>query len=198
MLLIACSMSLPAQIVREQADSIVLKHLQNELTQPYTLYVYDNAPSKETIPITTTHDETFKAKYACWVYYLKENEPFQCRYLFVKEDDGNLLEIIAHNDEGQNDLTQWKLVEPVGIVGAYGIRPSIQVYPNPTTGQLTIENGQLTINNVGIFDMMGRKQLSIVNCQLSIEINISHLPAGIYFVQIQTEKEIVTKKVIKH
>jgi len=74
------------------------------------------------------------------------------------------------------------------------------VYPNPTTGQLTIDNGQLTIHNVEIFDIYGRKQLSIVNCQLSINvINISHLPAGIYFVRIYKENNTVeTIKLVKN
>ena len=65
----------------------------------------------------------------------------------------------------------------------------LQIYPNPTTGELTIDNGQLTINNVEVFDIYGRKlnnyQLSIVNSQL--KINISHLPAGIYFIKVYTE-----------
>jgi len=74
------------------------------------------------------------------------------------------------------------------------------VYPNPTTGQLTIDNGQWKINNVEIFDIFGKKQLSIVNCQLSINvINISHLPAGIYFVRINKENNTIeTIKLIKN
>jgi len=76
---------------------------------------------------------------------------------------------------------------------------SLQVYPNPTTGQLTINNGQLTINNVEIFDMMGKKQLSIINCPLSIEIDISNLPAGVYFVKTTHQNNTVgTAKIIKH
>jgi len=73
------------------------------------------------------------------------------------------------------------------------------VYPNPTTGQLTIDNGQWTINNVEIYDIYGRKQLSIVNCQLSINvINISHLPAGIYFVRIYKDNNTIeTVKIVK-
>ena len=72
-------------------------------------------------------------------------------------------------------------------------------YPNPTTGQLTIYNGQLTINNVEIFDMMGKKQLSIINCPLSIEIDISNLPTGVYFVKATHQNNTVgTAKIIKH
>ena len=76
---------------------------------------------------------------------------------------------------------------------------SVQVYPNPTNGQLTIDNGELTIDNVKIYDVMGKTlnnyQLSIINCQLKLDI--SHLPAGVYFIRIQMETEIITKKVVK-
>jgi len=82
----------------------------------------------------------------------------------------------------------------------------IQVYPNPTTGELTIENGQLTIDNgqltiqsVVIYDVVGKKQFSIVNCPLSIKkMDISHLFSGIYFLKIETDGGIVVKKVIKN
>jgi len=70
---------------------------------------------------------------------------------------------------------------------------NLVVYPNPTKGKLIIDNGQWTnnvrpepIDNVEIFDVFGKKQLSIINYQLSIvnSIDISHLPNGIYFLKI--------------
>ena len=85
----------------------------------------------------------------------------------------------------------------VGI-NTYNINNQITVYPNPTTGELRIENGELRINNVEIYDVYGRKlnisQFSILNSQLKTDI--SHLPSGIYFLRIETDKGIVTKKVI--
>jgi hypothetical protein len=77
--------------------------------------------------------------------------------------------------------------------------PEIEVYPNPTTGQLTIENGQLTINNIEIYDVFGRKQSSnhLITSSSHHLINIAHLQAGIYFVRIQTEKGMVGKKIVK-
>jgi len=194
----ALAMSLPAQVTREQADTIVLEYLQNEVTTPYTLYVNVNLPSEEGIAITTSNEETCKAKYACWAYYLNESEAVRCRYLFVKENDGNLLEVIAHNDSGLDDLSSWELLSPVGLIDRE--RENVLVYPNPTTGQLRIDNGEWKIDNVEIYDVMGRKQTIIINCQLSIinSIDISHLPAGIYFIKLQTQTETITKKVIKN
>jgi len=84
----------------------------------------------------------------------------------------------------------------------------IQVYPNPTTGKLTITTiprwrgqgvEQLTINSVEFFDVYGRKQKIIFNFQFSTfnSIDISHLSAGIYFVKISTEVGVAMRKVVK-
>ena len=93
----------------------------------------------------------------------------------------------------------WKsitIVPPnIGIKEKTDDFSSIQVYPNPTTGELTIENGELRIKGVEVFDVYGRKQLTIDNGQLTI--NISNFSAGVYFVRITTENGVVIKKVVK-
>jgi hypothetical protein len=84
----------------------------------------------------------------------------------------------------------------VGEVGIeeLALKTEIVVYPNPTRGELRMENGEWRIDSVEIYDMMGKKQqFSLSNSQLSIE----HLPANIYFVRIQTETGLVTRKIIK-
>jgi len=85
----------------------------------------------------------------------------------------------------------------------------ITVYPNPTTGELTIDNGQLSITNVEIFDVYGR---NVGGKFPSNELEgwtrsgrdgyrsyyLTVFPAGVYFLRIQTEKGMVTEKVIKY
>ena len=74
----------------------------------------------------------------------------------------------------------------------------VALYPNPTKGELRIDNGELRMENVAVYDLLGRIQKSkIVNLQSEIVIDISHLPAGLYFVQLSTEKGAITKKVVK-
>jgi len=89
-------------------------------------------------------------------------------------------------------------VGSAGIVETQGIA-SVRVYPNPTDGQLSITNYELRITNIEVFDLMGKCvfQLSTLNSQLSTQIDISPLPIGMYFMRIQTEKGIITKKVVK-
>ena len=204
LIFLAWATSLSAQITREQADKIVLEYLQDEVIPPYFLYVNTNAPSEAGIAITTHQEETFTAKYPCWAYYLNEfpdvNGPYQHRYLFVKENDGNLLEVITSNDITP-DLTAWEEVLPMGIVETQGIT-SIRIYPNPTDSQLTIDNGELTIENVEIFDLTGKTVGAHLYGRPNIDgtttINVEFLPSGVYFVKITTENGTITQKIIKN
>ena len=87
----------------------------------------------------------------------------------------------------------------IGISETTKDNSSIKVYPNPTTGELTIDNGQLKINNVEIFDIYG-KLLSFHHLITSSShhlINISHFPTGVYFVKIRTEAGEIVRKIVK-
>ena len=199
--LLICATTLFAQTTREQADAIIKEHLQNEMVQYNLLYVHANVPSIDGITITTSNEEIFSAKYACWAYYLDESEYSQRRYLFVKEDNGNLLEVIASNDNGSADTNQWLLVETVNLSERQENNIKL-LYPNPTSGQLTIDNGEFRVENVEIFDVLGKKQETRGRGQKAesgrYELDISHLSAGIYLLKIRTETGITTRKIIKN
>jgi len=198
----ACTVTpLFAQITREQANAIVLEYIQ-EIALPYTLYVHTNAP-KEDIVLTTFSEEVIKIKYACWAYYLNENpgtsEPARQRYFFVKENNGNLLEIITNNDLAPEDLlTQWIDVDSLMGINEQERNDMVRLYPNPTNGKLRITNYELRIDRIEVFDVYGKKLLLMSPLSKEATINIAHLPAGVYFIRIKTETGVVTKKAIKN
>ena len=76
---------------------------------------------------------------------------------------------------------------------------TINISPNPANNQFTIENSQLRINVIHIYSVLGEEvfsqQLTTNNQQLSIDISM--WKAGVYFVEVETEKGVVRKKVIK-
>jgi hypothetical protein len=78
---------------------------------------------------------------------------------------------------------------------------SIQVFPNPATGELSIEmcDVRCEICDIEIYDVYGRKSSSnhLITSSSNHHINISHLPAGVYFLKIVTNKGEVMKKVVK-
>ena len=140
------------------------------------------------------------------IYKLSENE---LEYLvnFVKTNTGRgvvfanniLCELygICIEDEKIRGLDD-KMIINRGLQPTDEKIDKITIVPNPTTGELRIENGELRINDVEIFDIYGRKQqVSNLTSQISNPINIAHLPAGLYFVKINTEAGEVVKKVVK-
>jgi len=81
---------------------------------------------------------------------------------------------------------------------------TIHISPNPTTGKLIIENGELRIDVIDIYDIFGKKcnipnlTPQTLNLKPQTTIDISHLSNGIYFIKIETVKGTVTKKIIKY
>ena len=101
-LLTFCTLS--AQITQEQADEIVIEYM-NHQTNDFTLYAKDKVQSM--FEITTYAGEILELDYPCWVYYVSSDE-IKSKYLFVKESNGNLLEINTKNDE--ENLNTWRIV----------------------------------------------------------------------------------------
>ena len=184
-LLIGVTSLLAENITQKQADEIVLNYVQSEAKHPYSLYAGVNDPNE----ITTSNGETFRVKYACWAYCLDENEPAQRRrYLFIKKDDGNLLEIIANNDES---VLAWMAMDmPTGLTGSGS---SVKLlYPNPVGDMLTLPcNGDQ--DRVEIYDLKGTCLFSGLISD-SCLLNVSFLNTGVYMVNVSGEMYKIIKK----
>ncbi|MCL2510981.1 MAG: M4 family metallopeptidase, partial [Bacteroidales bacterium] len=87
-------------------------------------------------------------------------------------------------------------VAPKTAIAEQDIASQITIYPNPTSGEIQVTSYELQVTSVEIYDVMGRKQEIIFNFQLST-FNLTNLPNGIYFLQITTDKGIITKKIVK-
>ena len=99
------------------------------------------------------------------------------------------------------------------MVGINELQNNVKIAPNPTTGELRITSDALHITNVEVFDIYGRKTISDIRLsdirystsevgkseigKSEIEINISHLSSGIYFIRVQTENGTIMRKVVK-
>ena len=67
----------------------------------------------------------------------------------------------------------------------------LEVYPNPTSGKIIIEN--IAFNYIEVFNSMG----NLLFRSMTGKIDISDQPDGIYYVKIVTDKGIAIKKIIK-
>lgn len=70
----------------------------------------------------------------------------------------------------------------------------LNIYPNPTSSQLTIDSN-LAIYEISIIDITG-KLIKTIN-QFNRTLNVADFSNGIYFIKININDKIITKKFIK-
>lgn len=74
---------------------------------------------------------------------------------------------------------------------------SVNVYPNPTSGQLTIDNSGMMINRVEVYDVYGKLLNMVEVNDVQATMDASNYAVGTYFVRIYTEGGMITKRIVK-
>ena len=69
--------------------------------------------------------------------------------------------------------------------------PTFSIYPNPTSDLITIT---VPVNKVVIYNLAGKK----VKEEISRTFSVKELPAGVYFLNIESEEGIAIRKLVKH
>lgn len=76
---------------------------------------------------------------------------------------------------------------------------SYKVYPNPTQSVFNIENNEMDIHSVELFDISGKLLNSVQDCNnRTISIDLSSFPPGVYLAKIKSSKGIRTEKVVRN
>jgi len=85
----------------------------------------------------------------------------------------------------------------ITVVELFDKYNNIKIYPNPTTGNFTIDfKGKETTADITVLNFQGNKIRSLkCNNQVQAEVDISYLPAGMYILIIKTGSGIIKKKV---
>src|SRR5690606_24651825 len=91
--------------------------------------------------------------------------------------------------------------ELIGI-GENEFANNLLLYPNPTTGEITLKNNtSAQLSNIIITDVKGRiiKNIDLSEVGAGIETNfsLSDLATGMYFVKINAENTSVVKRIVK-
>lgn len=73
----------------------------------------------------------------------------------------------------------------------------ISIYPNPTSGQITISSEKVIASSITIRNSLGEILLSDRHPSSNQIFNLSNNPKGIYLLQVETDNGIITKKIIK-
>jgi hypothetical protein len=105
-------------------------------------------------------------------------------------------------DFGGKVYYQFTVNTATGIEDFISVKDNtLNVYPNPSDGHvyINIDLTEKANGKVEIKDIMGKKVYEYSFRELSaesIEADLSHLPEGIYFVNLQTDKSLLTKKLM--
>jgi len=101
-----------------------------------------------------------------------------------------------------DDFFLWRICLS-NITSVNKIHPTdntIFISPNPATSELRIENPELKIKEIKIYDVLGEKVYSeqqVTSGQKYVTVNVSKLPSRIYFVRVKTSEGINVAKFVK-
>ena len=88
---------------------------------------------------------------------------------------------------------------PNGVTTLPTNQDNLILYPNPTTGNVTIRFSNNNFSSIKITDQLGKVAYQAVINDPVISLDLSSIPEGIYFAQFANNKASVTKKlVIRH
>ena len=73
----------------------------------------------------------------------------------------------------------------------------VNIYPNPTKGEFTVSFSNQTENSVYVMDVTGRIVSQFNNTSEEVQVNISKLSAGVYYVKVVSSNGVDVIKVIK-
>ena len=120
-------------------------------------------------------------------------------YTFEGQTDATILDSTTNDNDG----TITNFVTTVLVDGVFDCTISdvgfeedaistFKIYPNPTNSNLTISTTE-TINAIRIYTAAG----SLIQTEIATTFSVEELPAGIYFIEVQTANSISTTRFIK-
>jgi len=77
--------------------------------------------------------------------------------------------------------------------------PRVALYPNPSTGELHIASEEEYMSGVEVWDVLGKQVFHReMRPSPKTQLDLTHLPNGIYQIRIRTMEHLVSKKWVKH
>jgi hypothetical protein len=74
----------------------------------------------------------------------------------------------------------------------------LSIFPNPTSGLLHVNATKTEMKSIRISDTQGRSVVSKSFSSIaSVTLDVKELPAGVYFLSVQTGDGIYSKKIIR-
>ena len=151
---------------------------EDRVPDSYTLFVYDMIANDTTI-LTGMTETVYETLYSIdgtdKIFQVKAVYP-ECESDFA----------LTANGEDFVRFTSLSVSE---------LDASVNLYPNPTSGLLTIEAEHM--NAVGLYNLVGQCLMGKTAENDNVILNLNGLLEGVYFVKVTTSQGSIVKKVVK-
>lgn len=93
----------------------------------------------------------------------------------------------------------WADMSTTGLDNFVVNENSLRIYPNPTSGSVTLETDEdIIVRSISIFNVLGENtEANSEISSTSIRIDVSTFPAGVYFVRVELNDKVLTGKFVK-
>ena len=104
------------------------------------------------------------------------------------DGEGAFLELIS-SDLDNHFAESWNAKMNITTnVENFKNEDQISIYPNPTKGTIFINAQNHKIENVSIFDFLGRKMLNFASNENMVELTLEAFPDGMYFIKVDGQE----------
>jgi len=110
----------------------------------------------------------------------------------------NLGDTLAENYTFNSDSISFPFCLIASTISFSTIRNEFNIFPNPTRGIFEIETTSKIPYNVLIYDVVGNLIHQKQNAFQKVELNLSAIKKGIYFVVIKSKNEKIVKRLVIH
>jgi hypothetical protein len=118
------------------------------------------------------------------------------KYLYIVNASG-FFQMIEEIEVEEKDSTYQIVLLSTSIEDQVSNSNEFSIYPNPTSGIVTIQGEELTKSKITVYDIVGKKILNRVSENTELSIDISEFSNGIYIIQIDTGEKVYKQKLIK-
>jgi extracellular elastinolytic metalloproteinase len=112
-----------------------------------------------------------------------------------------IMTMTATDAAGNEDTCTFTVtVDNLVGIGENEFANNLLLYPNPTTGEITLKNNTTAqLSNIIITDVKGRiiKNIDLSEAGIQTNFSLDDLTTGMYFVKINAENTSVVKRIVK-
>ena len=88
------------------------------------------------------------------------------------------------------------VINPVNLNETLLQETKVLLYPNPTTGNVSIELPEDTESEIKVIDITGKLVYASNQYGYFLQVNLEHLPTGVYVVHIRQSGEVYSEKLV--